>query len=107
MYAGQLTRHLFANVLSHCGSFVDIRGGGKYPYLIRNEAAKPIRIYFQSGEQDLDTRYGNWALGNKQMAAALKFKGYDHHFEFGQQGHNLIHGAELLEHSLLWLFGKA
>ncbi|KGJ92301.1 alpha/beta hydrolase [Thalassotalea sp. ND16A] len=33
---------LFGNVLSHCGSFVGIRGGGKFPYLIRNEYPKPI-----------------------------------------------------------------
>lgn len=95
---------VFGKVLSHCGSFVDIRGGGKYPYMIRNEAKKPIKMYFQSGSHDLDTRYGNWALGNKQMAAALHFKGYDYHFEFGNQGHNLIHGAQLLKQSLIWLF---
>ncbi|WP_281559321.1 alpha/beta hydrolase-fold protein [Thalassomonas sp. RHCl1] len=94
----------FGKVLSHCGSFVDIRGGGKYPYLIRNEAPKPIKMYFQSGSHDLDTRYGNWALGNKQMAAALHFKDYHYHFEFGNQAHNLIHGAQLLKESLLWLF---
>jgi len=95
---------LFGSVLSHCGSFVDIRGGGKYPYLIRNESPKPIRMFFQSGEKDLDTRYGNWALGNKQMESALKFKGYDYNFEFGSEGHNLVHGAELLESSIEWLF---
>ncbi|WP_462152243.1 alpha/beta hydrolase [Pseudoalteromonas xiamenensis] len=97
---------LFGNVLSHCGSFVDIRGGGKYPYLIRNESPKPIRLFFQSGENDLDTRYGNWALGNKQMESALKFKGYNYKFEFGLGGHNLIHGAELFESSVCWLFGS-
>jgi len=97
---------LFGNVLSHCGSFVDIRGGGKFPYLIRNEYPKPIRMFFQSGSNDLDTRYGDWALGNKQMASALKFKGYDYHFNFGSEGHNLVHGAQLLESSLLWLFGE-
>lgn len=95
---------LFGNVLSHCGSFVDIRGGGQYPYLIRNEYPKPIRIFFQSGSKDLDTKYGNWALGNKQMESALKFKGYDYRFEFGSDGHNLVHGAELLESSFIWLF---
>jgi len=96
---------LFGNVLSHCGSFVDIRGGGKFPYLIRNEYPKPIRMFFQSGSNDLDTKYGNWALGNKQMESALSFKGYDFKFEFGTQGHNLVHGAELLESSIIWLFG--
>jgi enterochelin esterase family protein len=97
---------LFGNVLSHCGSFVDIRGGGKYPYLIRNQAKKPIRMFFQSGSNDYDTKYGSWALGNKQMVAALQFKGYDYHFEFGEEGHNLIHGAELIEQSIKWLFKK-
>jgi len=96
---------LFGNVLSHCGSFVDIRGGGKYSYLIRNEFPKPIRMFFQSGANDLDTKYGNWALGNKQIESALKFKNYDYRFEFGTEGHNLLHGAELLESSILWLFG--
>ena len=98
---------LFANVLSHCGSFVDIRGGGKYPYLIRNQSAKPIRIFLQSGEHDLNTRYGDWALGNKQMASALTFKGYEHKFEFGSEGHNLVHGAELIEKSIIWLFANS
>lgn len=97
---------LFGNVLSHCGSFVDIRGGGKYPHLIRNEYPKPIRIFFQSGSKDLDTKYGNWALGNKQIESALKFKEYDYRFEFGSDGHNLVHGAELLESSFVWLFGN-
>ncbi len=96
----------FGNVLSHCGSFVDIRGGGQYPSLIRNSPKKSIRMFFQSGENDLDTRYGNWALGNKQMAAALKFKKYDYQFEFGTEGHNFSHGAELLENSICWLFGN-
>ena len=95
---------LFGNVLSHCGSFVDIRGGGIFPSLIRNEFPKPIRMFFQSGSNDLDTKYGNWALGNKQMASALTFKHYDHHFEFGTEGHNLIHGAQLLESAIKWLF---
>jgi len=95
---------LFGNVLSHCGSFVDIRGGGKFPFLVRNEPAKEIRMFFQSGSNDLDTKYGNWALGNKQMESALKFKGYDYRFEFGSEGHNLVHGAELLKSSIEWLF---
>lgn len=98
---------LFGNVLSHCGSFVDIRGGGIYPSLIRNEYPKDIRMFFQSGTKDLDTRYGNWALGNKLMESALTFKNYDYQFEFGCEGHNLNHGAQLLESSFLWLFGES
>ncbi|MCG7534381.1 alpha/beta hydrolase-fold protein [Pseudoalteromonas sp. OOF1S-7] len=94
----------FSKVLSHCGSFVDIRGGGVYPYLIRNEHIKPIKVYLQSGENDLDTRYGNWALGNQAMASALKFKGYHYQFAFGQGGHTLEHGSKVLIDSLKWLW---
>lgn len=97
---------LFGKVLSHCGSFIDIRGGGAYPGMIRTEVKKPIKMYFQSGSQDLNTKYGDWALANKQLKSALDFKGYDSHFEFGSEGHNLIHGAELLEESLVYLLGE-
>ncbi|WP_440056967.1 hypothetical protein ACSLBF_18970 (plasmid) [Pseudoalteromonas sp. T1lg65] len=40
------------------------------------------------------------------MELALKLKGYDYKFEFGSEGHNLIHGAALLESSIRWLFGN-
>lgn len=96
---------LFGKVLSHCGSFTDIRGGGAYPSMIRMQVKKPIKMYFQSGSQDLNTKYGDWALGNKMMKSALDFKGYESHFEFGTEGHDLIHGAELLEQSLVYLLG--
>lgn len=62
-------------------------------------------LFFQSGENDLDTKYGSWALGNKQMESALKFKRYDYKFEFGSEEHNLNHGAQLLESSIIWFFG--
>lgn len=39
------------------------------------------------------------------MASALDFKGYENKFYFGKEGHNFIHGAELLEESLIYLLG--
>ena len=38
------------------------------------------------------------------MQSALAFKGYEHQFEFGSQGHTLAQGAQLLESSIKWLF---
>lgn len=96
---------LFGKVLSHCGSFTDIRGGGAYPSLIRTQAPKPIKIFFQSGAQDLNTKFGDWGLGNKAMASALDFKAYENKFYYGEEGHNFIHGAELLEESIVYLLG--
>ena len=94
----------FGKVLSHVGSFVDIRGGHAYPSLIRKSPPKPIRVFLQGGSGDLDNRHGHWPLGNQQMAAALKFAGYDYQFVFGEGGHNGIHGGAILPDSLRWLW---
>lgn len=94
----------FRKVLSHVGSFTDIRGGHVYPTLVRKTERKPIRVFLQDGSGDLDNLHGNWPLANQEMAAALKFAGYDYRFEFGDGGHNGKHGGAILPDSLRWLW---
>jgi enterochelin esterase-like enzyme len=94
----------FRKVLTHVGSFTNIRGGDAYPGMIRKEEKRPMRIFLQDGENDLDNRFGNWPLGNKQMFAALKFRDYDVKFEYGQGAHNGNHGGAILPDSLRWLW---
>jgi hypothetical protein len=67
----------FHKVLCWVGTFVDIRGGNHYPYLVRITERKPIRVYLLDGENDLDNKFGNWPLANKMMAASLKYMNYD------------------------------
>jgi enterochelin esterase family protein len=95
---------LFRKVLSHVGSYTNIRGGHVYPALIRKTERKPIRVFLQGGSGDLDNAHGNWPLANQQMAAALRFAGYDYRFEFGDGGHNGKHGGAILPDSLRWLW---
>jgi enterochelin esterase family protein len=95
---------LFSKVLSHVGSFTNIRGGDVYPGVIRKTEHKPIRVFLQDGSGDLDNQHGNWPLANQQMAAALKFAKYDYKFEFGDGGHNGRHGGAILPDSLRWLW---
>lgn len=95
---------LFSKVLSHVGSFTNIRGGDVYPGKIRKTAKKPIKVFLQAGKKDLDNAAGSWPLGNLQMEAALKFKGYDHKFVMGEEGHNGRHGGAILPESLRWLW---
>lgn len=95
---------LFSKVLSHVGSFANIRGGDVYPGKIRKTPAKPIRVFLQAGAADLDNEHGNWPLANQQMALALKFKKYDYRFEYGTGGHNGKHGGALMPESLRWLW---
>ena len=74
-------------MLRHVGSFTNIRGGDVYPGLIRKtQKPKPIRVFLQDGEADLDNEYGSWPLANRQMAAALKFAHYDYQFVMGDRG---------------------
>ncbi len=94
----------FSKVLTHVGSFTNIRGGDVYPGLVRKTERKPIRVFLQDGSGDLDNLHGSWPLGNQQMAAAFKFMGYDYKFEFGDGGHNGKHGGAILPDSLRWLW---
>jgi enterochelin esterase family protein len=94
----------FRKVISHVGSFTNIRGGHVYPALIRKTERKPIRIHLQDGSGDLDNLHGSWPLANQEMAAALKFAGYDYRFEFGDGGHNGRHGGAILPEALRWLW---
>lgn len=95
---------MFRKVLSHVGSFTNIRGGDAYPCLIRKTEKKPLRVFLQEGSNDLDNLHGNWPLANQQMAAALKFMKYDYRFEYGEGGHNGKHGGAIMPDSLRWLW---
>ncbi len=96
----------FGKVVSWIGSFTNIRGGYVYPALIRKTKGKtkPIRIFLQDGSADLDNLHGNWPLSNQDMAAALKFAGYDYKFEFGTGGHSPKHGASIMPDTFRWLW---
>jgi enterochelin esterase-like enzyme len=94
----------FHRVLSHIGSFTDIRGGHDYPSLIRKSAVRDLKVFLQDGENDLDNDAGNWWLANQQLAAALAYRGYDHRFVAGTGGHDGRHGGAILPDSLRWLW---
>ena len=95
---------LFSKVLCHVGSFTNIRGAHEYPFRIRRTPQKPIRVYLQDGTNDIDDVCGNWPLANRQMAAALKFRGYDYKLDFGRGFHSLAHGGATLPSALRWLW---
>jgi enterochelin esterase family protein len=95
---------LFSKVLSHIGSFTNIREGDLYPGLIRKTERKPIRVYLQDGSNDLDNLHGHWPLANQQMAAALRFMRYDYVFAYGDGGHSGRHGGALMPESMRWLW---
>ncbi|MEO6015271.1 MAG: alpha/beta hydrolase-fold protein [Devosia sp.] len=94
----------FRRVVSHVGSFTNIRGGNAYPSLVRKTEPKPIRAFLQGAAHDLDNPNGSWSIANFDMAASLRFKGYDHRFEFGQGAHDRKHGAAIFPETMRWLW---
>lgn len=97
----------FGKVVSHIGSFTNIRGGHVYPAVIRKTEIKPIKIFLQDGSNDLDNLHGNWPLSNQQMAAALKFVGYDYKFVYGEGKHSARHGGAIFPDTMRWLWSDA
>ncbi|HSI73937.1 MAG TPA: alpha/beta hydrolase-fold protein [Fimbriimonas sp.] len=102
----------FGTVISAVGSFDDIahgeslrEGGHNYPFMIRLTEKKPIRVFLQDGVRDLDNQFGNWYLGNAQMAAALKFKGYDVQWRPGEGFHSSDHLRSIFDEALRWWLG--
>ena len=113
----------FQRVVSHIGSFTNIRGGYIYPPLIRQtkpevsgnfyntpelkqtlELRRKIRVFLQDGKNDLDNQFGNWPLANQDMAAALKFAGWDYQFVLGEGSHSGKHGAAIFPDTMRWLW---
>lgn len=101
----------FTRVLSRIGSFTSIQwhrgeidGGNVYPFWIRKEAKKNIRVWLQDGSEDLENPFGSWPLQNIQMANSLKFKEYDFHLSFGNGTHNGAQGNAELPVSLAWIW---
>ncbi len=119
----------FQKVISFVGSFCDFRGindypspkkntipldqfgpwktAHDYPGLIRKQdPPKPIRVFLQDGDNDLDNKLGNWFLNNERMAAALAYSGYDYWFVTGHGIHSSRHGKAVLPDALVWIWNS-
>ncbi len=94
----------FGKVLGWVGTFTDIRGANAYPSLIRKTERKPIRAALLGESNDIDNKYGNWPLANRQMEAALKFMDYDYRYWWGEGFHGSTHAGAMLPEMLKWLW---
>ncbi len=96
----------FGKVLSHIGSFTNIRGGYDYPALVRKtkSKSKAIKVYLQDGKDDLNNLFGDWPLGNQDLASALQFAGYENQFVMTDGGHSGNWGGDQIPKALRWLW---
>jgi len=102
----------FSRVHSAVGSFTSIQwrpqekleGGNVYPFKVRKEPKRNIRVWMSDGADDLENNHGSWPMQNIQMANSLKFKEYDFHFRFGTAAHGGAQASLDLPESLAWLW---
>ena len=94
----------FSRVFSSIGTFVDLRGGMRYPALIRKFEPKPIRIYLQDGSNDLNIYGGDWWMANQTMERAFIFAGYEVEHAWGDGGHTGKHATLIFPDALRWLW---
>lgn len=108
----------FRRVFSAVGTYVGLRGGNEYPTLVRKTEPKPLRVFLEDGEGDLNIYAGDWWMVNQEMERALKFAGYevehswtpvkDQPKDYGK--HNGLHATEIFPDAMKWLWkdhGKA
>jgi enterochelin esterase-like enzyme len=102
----------FSRVHSAVGSFTSIQwrpqdkleGGNVYPFKVRKEPKRNIRVWMSDGHDDLENEHGSWPMQNIEMANSLKLKEYDFHFRFGMAAHGGAQAGLDLPESLTWLW---
>jgi enterochelin esterase family protein len=102
----------FRKVLSVVGSFVDLRGGHKYPDLIAAAEKKPLRVFLVDGRNDnRGQRPGgaynqnrDWFYQNVRMMKALTAKGYDVNYTWGIGRHGQKQGGAQIPEMMRWLW---
>ena len=90
--------------MTHSGSFVSIRGGDKYPEMIKMTARKPLRVFLSSGKMDLNNQFGSWVTANQAMFDALTATGYHVRYLFGDGGHVGFGEKAALPETMVWLW---
>ena len=94
----------FSRVFSAIGTYTGLRGGDRYPILVRKYEPKPIRIFLQDGSNDLNIYAGDWWKANESMERALTFSGYEVNHVWGEEGHNGNQGTAIFPQVMRWLW---
>jgi gluconolactonase len=87
---------------------VGMRGGDRYPVLVRKTEPKPIRVFMQDGSHDQADDVlggvGDWWIGNQNLYSALRFAGYQVEHVWGEGSHNGKHGRAVFPDGMRWLW---
>jgi gluconolactonase len=71
---------------------------------VRKTAPKPLRIFLQDGNTDLNIYAGDWWKANETMERALVFAGYEVNHAWGEDGHSGRQGTSIFPDVMRWLW---
>ncbi len=97
----------FRRVFTAIGTFVGMRGGDRYPVLVRKTEPKPIRVFMQDGSLDQwlgGPEFGDWWMSNQAMERALRFAGYEVAHVWGGGAHDRRHAEAIFPDAMRWLW---
>lgn len=94
----------FRRVYTMVGTYIGLRGANEMSVLVRKTEPKPIRVFLQDGNKDLNIYCGDWWVANQGMLSALQFSGYEVEHAWGQGGHNRKHGGAVLPDAMRFIW---
>jgi len=101
----------FSRVVTRIGTFTSIQwqpgmldGGNVFPFAVRKQPKRNIRVWLQDGSEDLENEHGSWPLQNIQMANSLKLREYDFRLSFGNNNHTGASGGAETPEELVWIW---
>jgi gluconolactonase len=94
----------WTRVFSAIGTYVGLRGGDRYPTLIRKLEPRAIRVFLQDGSADNNRYGGDWWMANQTMQRALVFAGYEVEHAWGDGGHTPKHATAVFPQAMRWLW---
>jgi gluconolactonase len=94
----------FSRVFSSIGTYVGLRGGDRYPTLIRKYEPKALRVFLQDGSNDQNSYAGDWFMENQMMERAMQFSGYEVAHVWGEGAHNGNQATAIFPQAMRWLW---
>lgn len=95
----------FSRVFSGVGTFVAMRGGNDLQAIVRKSELRPLRVFLQDGTNDVwNALFGHWYEGNRMLASALDFAGYDARYDWSDCNHGVKRASEIFANVMEWMW---
>ena len=96
---------LFGRVFSGVGTFVAMRGGNDLQAIVRKSEPRALRVFLQDGTNDVwNPLFGHWYEGNRMLATALDFAGYDARYDWSDCYHGVKRASEIFPEVMEWMW---